>query len=137
MELHFNNHWDAVRTVGSLTAWSGLAAGIGSALLAGRKIMLLTLIPSQITFAKGLLIGGSAILVAATTFVIGHKIFKDRSNGLEDTDDYLKYWGWVSFIPLMAVPYLARVSFITGTTLVALGILGLYAKGKTVGILPE
>lgn len=136
MELDFNSPWEAAQTIGALTAWSALASGCGSAVLSGRRFFNITFQASQVNFTNGVLIGGGAALAAATTFVLGHEIFK-RYFPCEDTNDYLVKWSWASFIPLIAVPYFSRCSLEAAITLVGLAILGAFAKDATVGILPD
>jgi len=115
----------------SLGVWSGVTAGIGAAILF-----------PKISFMRAAVIGGGSVTASAAVvgvaLLIASMVSKDLWNGTPGAfESFLKNWTWVGFIPLIAVPYFAGVSAVTGIALVALGMIGGALKAVTVGVLPD
>lgn len=115
----------------SLGVWSGVTAGVGAAILF-----------PKLSFIRAAVIGGGSITAAATTIgvalLITSTVSKDLWNGNSGSfESFLKNWSWVAIIPLIAIPYFAGISAVTGIALVTLGFAGAILKAATVGVLPD
>jgi hypothetical protein len=117
----------------SLAAWCAVGAGVGALVLSGRVIQDITFIAQNISFARAACIGAGTGGLAFLVLMIGQDLSHSLTNKSEQ--DFWKHFSWIAVLPVLAVPYLAGVSVVTGATLVAIVALTTLAKYAAVGII--
>ncbi len=109
----------------SLTVWSGLSSGIGASLF----------LP-HVSSTRAAIVGGCSVTSAVAAIGLAYFANQDlqKSGDDEAFKCFLRNWAWVSFVPLIGIPYLAGLSAATGIAIISLGMLGVGLKAATVGI---